>query len=95
MPLIKVKEIKVICNIIEDMERERRNKVVFINGKVDKENPVCPICNEEMKSSYGMYNGSVCNDSDEDEYYSMWSFECKNFHKCSWTEEVNHDSRTE
>ena len=87
MPVIKVDEIKVIGNVIENFQRERRKKLLHLRGQVDKDNPICPVCNEKMESPLGMYNGSSCNDGDEDRYYKMWEFECKNFHNCSWTEE--------
>lgn len=87
MPLTKAIEVKVIGNVLEEFQKLRSERIVYISypKKVDKENPVCPICQEKMTSPFGIYNGSSDCD-DEGKFSRHWSFECSNFHNCSWTE---------
>ena len=87
MPLTIAKEIKVIGNAEDDRLKEYYEKRVILREKVDPRNPICPRCNEKMESPWGMWNGSV--DCDDDDIgWKHWSFECKNFHNSSWSEEV-------
>lgn len=91
MPVIKVEEIKVIGNVIENFQRERRFKLQYVTRelamRINKENPICPICEEKMESPLGLYNGCSSSDGDDDKCQRIWEFECKNFHNCSWCEE--------
>lgn len=92
MPLIKVEEVKVIGNVIEDLACIRREKLTIIPPelacKINKESPVCPICNLKMDSPLGFYNGySYPLDEIDGIWNKAWIFECSNFHFSSWQEQ--------
>lgn len=87
MPLCKVESIEVVGNVLDEHEKLRREKLVYVRGKPENINSemICPKCNENMESPMGLYNGFT--DIDDDGIcLRTYSWECKNFHHMGWTD---------
>lgn len=88
MPLCKVESVKVIGNVLEEKENLRRSKVInMMQRPIEKNDEMyCVLCDTPMKSPFGMYNGSVnWNGDEQDRTEQMWSYECEKFHNYTWT----------